>query len=83
MHWVLDVTFREGACRVRKQHAARNLSLVRKTTLAMLRLDTAYPKSSLRQRRNRTSRKPLYRQVLIGIRTRTQPVSRTQKKIPV
>ena len=80
MHWVLDVTFREDACRVRKEHAARNLSLVRKITLALLRLDTAYPKSSLRQRRNRASRKPLYREELIGIRPRPQPVTRTQKK---
>jgi predicted transposase YbfD/YdcC len=39
------VTFREDACRARKNHAARNLSLVRKISLAMLRLDTAYPKA--------------------------------------
>lgn len=80
MHWVLDVTFREDACRVRKDHAARNLSLVRKITLAMLRLDTAYPKSSLKQRRNRASRKPLYREELIGLRPRSQPVSKAKKK---
>ena len=72
MHWVLDVTFREDACRVRKDQAARNLSLLRKITLAMLRLDTAYPKSSLRQRRNRASRKPLYRAELLGLRQRTK-----------
>lgn len=68
MHWVLDVTFREDACRVRKDQAARNLSLLRKITFAMLRLDTAYPKSSLRQRRARASRKPLYRAELHGDR---------------
>ncbi|MBP7203756.1 MAG: ISAs1 family transposase [Propionivibrio sp.] len=72
MHWVLDVTFREDACRVRKEDAARNLSLLRKITLAMLRLDTAYPKSGLRQRRNRASRKPLYRAELLGLRPRSQ-----------
>ena len=77
LHWVLDVTFREDACRVRKEDAARNLSLLRKITLAMLRLDTAYPKSSLRQRRNRASRKPLYRAELFGLRPRSQP--RTKK----
>lgn len=78
-HWVLDVTFREDACRVRKDHAARNFSLIRKITLAMLRLDTAYPKSSLRQRRNRASRKPLYRNELLGLRPRTHPNSNAQK----
>ena len=72
MHWVLDVTFREDACRVRKDEAARNLSLLRKIALAMLRLDTVYLKSSLRQRRNRASRKPLYRAELLGLRQRTQ-----------
>ncbi|MBP7204779.1 MAG: transposase [Propionivibrio sp.] len=41
MHRVPDVIFREDACRVRKASAARNLSLLRKITLAMLRLDTA------------------------------------------
>ena len=79
MPWVLDVTFREDACRVRKDHAARNLSLVRKISLAMLRLDTAYPKSSLRQRRNRASRKPLYREELIGLRSRSLSVNNARK----
>ena len=76
MHWVLDVTFREDACRVRKDQAARNLSLLRKITFAMLRLDTAYPKSSLRQRRARASRKPLYRADLLGLRQRNQVTAR-------
>lgn len=80
MHWVLDVTFREDACRVRKDQAARNLSLLRKITLAMLRLDTAYPKSSLRQRRNRASRKPLYRAELLGLRPRSTPTIKQSTK---
>ena len=80
MHWVLDVTFREDACRVRKEDAARNLSLLRKITLAMLRLDTAYPKSSLRQRRNHASRKPLYRAELLGLRPRSQPITKKSTK---
>ena len=80
MHWVLDVTFREDACRVRKDQAARNLSLLRKITLAMLRLDTTYPKSSLRQRRARASRKPLYRAELLGLRQRNQVNARDSTK---
>ncbi len=80
VHWVLDVTFREDACRVRKDQAARNLSLLRKITFAMLRLDTAYPKSSLRQRRARASRKPLYRADLLGLRQRNQVTARDSTK---
>ncbi len=30
LHWVLDVTFREDASRVRERNAARNLALLRK-----------------------------------------------------
>ena len=37
LHWQLDVTFREDACRVRKNFSARNLNLIRKFSLAILR----------------------------------------------
>jgi hypothetical protein len=38
-HWVLDVTFREDGCRVRKGYAPRNFSALRKSALALLRRD--------------------------------------------
>ena len=34
LHWRLDVTFKEDACRARKNYSARNLNLLRKFTLA-------------------------------------------------
>ena len=37
LHWQLDVTFREDACRARKNFSARNLNLIRKFSLAILR----------------------------------------------
>ena len=37
LHWRLDVTFKEDACRARKNYSARNLNLLRKFTLAILR----------------------------------------------
>ena len=37
LHWQLDVTFREDACRARKNFSARNLNLIRKFALAILR----------------------------------------------
>ena len=62
-----------AAAEVKRWSAGRKKQVVlRKITLAMLRLDTAYPKSSLRQRRNRASRKPLYRAELLGLRPRSQ-----------
>lgn len=70
MHWVLDVTFREDACRVRKGHAARNLSAIRKFALCALRNDTLHPDRSLRRRRKLADRRPEYRIALLGLKPR-------------
>ena len=67
MHWVLDVTFREDDCRVRKGHAARNLSAIRKFALSALRADTQHPERSLRRRRKLADQRPEYRSELLGI----------------
>lgn len=69
MHWVLDVTFREDDCRVRKGHAARNLSAIRKFALSALRTDTQHSERSLRRRRKLADRHPEYRSELLGIKT--------------
>lgn len=39
-HWVLDVTWREDASRIRKGHAAENVALLRKVALNLLKADT-------------------------------------------
>ena len=67
MHWVLDVTFREDDCRVRKGDAARNLSAIRKFALSALRLDKRHPERSLRRRRKLADRHPEYRVELLGL----------------
>lgn len=36
-HWQLDVTFSEDQCRVRKDHADANLSVMRRTALSLLK----------------------------------------------
>ena len=35
LHWQLDVTFKEDACRARKNYSARNLNPLRKFTIAI------------------------------------------------
>lgn len=45
LHWTLDMTFREDECRVRKDHAPTNFSLVRKLALNLLRADKTCKKS--------------------------------------
>ena len=67
LHWVLDVTFREDDCRVRKGHAPQNLSALRKFALSLLRQDKKYPKRSLRGRRKTADRLPDYRASLLGL----------------
>jgi predicted transposase YbfD/YdcC len=79
IHWVLDVTFREDDCRVRKGHAAHNLSAIRKFALSALRNDNTHPERSLRRHRKLADRRPDYRMELIGLTSRlaTQPCSMT------
>ncbi|MDP3638422.1 MAG: ISAs1 family transposase [Azonexus sp.] len=71
MHWVLDVTFREDDCRVRKGHAAQNFSAIRKFAITALRTDTRHPDRSLRRRRKLADRRPEYRVELLGINVPT------------
>jgi predicted transposase YbfD/YdcC len=50
LHWVLDVTFREDASRVRDRNAARNLALLRRIALNLARAETSL-KASLKGKR--------------------------------
>ena len=70
LHWVLDVVFREDDCRIRKGHAARNFSALRKFALSLLRQDTQYPKRSLNSRRQTADRNANYRASLLGLQPR-------------
>jgi len=49
-HWVLDVTFGEDRSRVRERNAARNLALLRRVALDLLRADASL-KASLKGKR--------------------------------
>jgi predicted transposase YbfD/YdcC len=53
-HWVLDVTFDEDQCRVRKDHAPQNLAMLRKVCLSLLKQDTTL-RDSLRGKRYRAA----------------------------
>ncbi len=52
VHWVLDVTFGEDNCRVRKGNAAENFSTLRRMAMNMLRRETTL-KASIRGKRKR------------------------------
>ena len=50
LHWVLDVSFSEDACRIRRNHGAENFSVLRRIALNVLRQDTE-SKLSLKAKR--------------------------------
>jgi predicted transposase YbfD/YdcC len=49
LHWVMDVVFGEDCSRIRKGHAAENMSFLRRFAITLLKRDTS--KSSLKQKR--------------------------------
>ncbi len=51
LHWCLDVVFQEDASRIRKDHAPRNMSLLRRLALNLLRQEPS--KGSLAMKRYR------------------------------
>lgn len=68
LHWVLDVTMREDAGTIRKDHAPENLSLLKKIILNILRTDTSGRKKlSLRIRRKRAAWDDDLRAQLLGL----------------
>lgn len=50
LHWCLDVTFKEDACRTRTGHAAENFNLIRKITMNLLRQDNSLQRSMAKKR---------------------------------
>lgn len=64
-HWVLDVQFNEDANRARKGHSAKNLGLVRRMSLNVIRHNDPSSKRSLRRRKRLASLNDDYRFRLI------------------
>jgi predicted transposase YbfD/YdcC len=65
LHWVLDVTFREDACRVRSLHAPHNLALVRRFALNILNCEHTF-KGSLKQKSKRAAMDNRYMLTLLA-----------------
>ena len=68
LHWSLDVIFREDDAKIRKDNGPRNIALIRKIILNMLRQDTRWPKASLRGRRKMAGWDDDERMRVLGIR---------------
>ena len=59
VHWVLDVVFADDQSRVRIDHAAHNIPIIRHIVVNMLRQETSLT-TSLRQKRLRAGWDDLY-----------------------
>lgn len=64
LHWTLDVSFREDACRTRKDNAPLNLSLIRKAAINLIKQDKTC-KLPLKRKRLKAAMDPEYRATLI------------------
>lgn len=64
LHWHLDMTFAEDACQVRKDHAPRNLTTIRKLALGVLRREPT--KMSLNRKRKKAARDDDYLKTLLS-----------------
>ncbi len=65
LHWVLDVAFREDACRVRKDHAAENFSVIKRTALNLLKNESTL-KRGVKSKRNNAGWDTRYLEKVIG-----------------
>ena len=54
LHWTLDVTFNEDACRIRTGHAPQNIALLRRIALNGLNREQSLKRSN-RQKSNRAA----------------------------
>jgi predicted transposase YbfD/YdcC len=59
LHWVLDVTFAEDACRIRTGYAPENMALLKRWSINLLNQETSY-KRSTRQKAKRASMDEVY-----------------------
>jgi len=64
LHWTLDVAFREDESRMRKDHSARNLAMIRRAVLNIMRKDPM--QKSIKRKRFRASFDREYRTQLLA-----------------
>ena len=65
LHWTLDVTFREDACRCRKDNSPLNLSLIRKAAINLIKQDKSC-KMPLKRKRLKAAMDQEYRAMIIS-----------------
>lgn len=69
LHWVLDVAFSEDDCRIRKDNAPHNFSILRQIALNLLNQETTLKKGVKRKRNKAGWNNEYLAQVIAGIYT--------------
>ena len=67
LHWVLDMDFREDEARMRVGHAAKNMAVIRRICLNLLRAEQSFPKLSINLRRKKCMFSVSYREKVLGL----------------
>jgi predicted transposase YbfD/YdcC len=65
LHWCLDMTFHEDACRIRRDHAPENLNIIKKIAMNLLRLNPM--KRSLPKKRLKACLNHQYLEEVMGL----------------
>ena len=68
-HWVLDVAFNEDACRVRRDHGAHNLAILRRIAVNLLKQKRS-AKDGVKNKRLQAGWSTQYLEIVLGVRAR-------------
>ena len=71
LHWSLDVSFKEDASKIRKDHGPANMACMRRLALTQLKRETSLKKASIQTKRHRAGWDTDYMEKVLGI----QPLS--------
>ena len=67
LHWSLDVSFKEDASKVRKDHGPANMACMRRLALTQLKRETSLQKASIQTKRHRAGWDTDYMEKVLGI----------------
>ena len=67
LHWSQDVSFKEGASKVRMDHGPANMACIRRLALTQLKRETSLHKARIPTKRHRADWDTYYMEKVLGI----------------
>ncbi len=65
LHWQLDVSMNEDACRIRQNNSTENLATVRHTTLNLLKANNSF-QGGIKRKQKQVNRSDSYREKIVS-----------------